>query len=105
MEIDLNIDNIKNRDEYKEYWDNLSKVEIKCVGKFGNCKHNIGDVFYYNNPYSKPANVCNSLLHVMDLYIWRVTLGHPSWNDEDHRVFKIHCPDYKGTLWEMKKFK
>jgi uncharacterized repeat protein (TIGR04076 family) len=39
------------------------------------CKHAIGDTFIYEKPYQKPAGVCNALLHVLDLYIWRVALG------------------------------
>jgi hypothetical protein len=40
---------------------------------------------------------------VLELYLWRSALGFPSWNEEDRGVFQIHCPDKKGTVWEMKK--
>jgi hypothetical protein len=43
------------------------------------------------------------LLHVLDLYVWRAALGFPSWNRENRKVFKLHCPDAKGTVWEMRK--
>jgi len=103
--IDLNIDvnNIKNHEEYKELWTKIGKIEIRCIEKHEECKHNPGDVFIYENPYKKPEGVCEALLHVFDLYIWRAALGFPSWNEEDRKIFKLHCPDPKGTVWEMKK--
>jgi hypothetical protein len=47
--------------------------------------------------------VCEALLHVLNLYTWRVALGFPSWNSENRKIHKLHCPDPKGTVWEMKK--
>jgi uncharacterized repeat protein (TIGR04076 family) len=103
--LDLNLDfiTIKNHKDYRNVWDNLGKVEIKMVEKHEECKHSIGDTFIYENPYKRPAGVCEALLHVLDLYIWRVTLGFPSWNSGNRKVFKLHCPDPKGTVWEMRK--
>jgi uncharacterized repeat protein (TIGR04076 family) len=91
------------REEYLQYWNRLSKIEIRLVEKLGQCKHNVGDVFYYENPYKRPEGVCFSLLHVFELYTWRVTLGFPSWNDKDPKVYRIHCPDHTGTIWEMRR--
>ncbi len=103
--IDLNLDisKLKNHDDYKEFWKSLGRIEIKMVEKNEECRHNIGDKFIYDNPYKRPANVCEALLHVLDLYTWRAVLGFPSWNSENYKVFKIHCPDVKGTVWEMHK--
>ncbi len=103
--LDLNIDiaNIKNHQDYQALWHKLGKIEIKMVEKNEECKHNVGDTFIYENPYQKPLGVCNALLHVLDLYIWRVALGFPSWNEENYKVHKIHCPDPKGTVWEIRK--
>ena len=103
--IDLNIDveKINNHEQYREFWTKIGKIEIKCVEKNEECKHNIGDVFIYENPYKRPSGVCEALLHVLDLYSWRVALGFPSWNSENRKIFKLHCPDPKGTVWEMKK--
>jgi uncharacterized repeat protein (TIGR04076 family) len=103
--IDLNIDvgQIKNHEEYLKYWGKIGRIEIKCVEKNEQCKHNVGDIHIYGGPYQKPPGVCNALLHVLDLYTWRTALGFPSWNSENRKVFKIHCPDPKGTVWEMKK--
>jgi len=105
--IDLNIDvsTIKNHEEYRELWQRLGKIEIKMVEKHEECRHNIGDTFLYENPYKRPNDVCEALLYVLDLYVWRVALGFPSWNSENRKVFKIHCPDPKGTVWEMRKIK
>ena len=73
------------------------------IEKNEECRHNLGDTFIFDNPYTRPAGICAALLHVLDLYTWRATLGFPSWNGGDRRVFKIHCPDPRGTVWEMKK--
>jgi hypothetical protein len=39
----------------------------------------------------------------LELYGWRVALGVPSWNKGDREVYKVHCPDSTGTVWEMKR--
>ena len=103
--IDLNIDvnRIKNHAEYRQLWKRIGKIEIRMVEKNEECTHNLGDIFVYEDPYTKPSTVCTALLHVLDLYTWRVALGFPSWNSDDRKVFKIHCPDPKGTVWEMRK--
>ncbi len=69
----------------------------------GAAKHRLGDVFVYDNPYKKPAGVCNALLHVLDLYTWRIAFGFPSWDSSNWKVHRIHCPDPKGTIWEVRK--
>ena len=94
--------NISNA-EYRKTWGNLGKIEIKLVEKIGQCRHNLGDTYIYGNPYKRPEDVCFALLHVLDLYTWRVALGFPSWNDKDRKVHKIHCPDATGTVWEMRQ--
>ncbi len=91
-------------EEYKNLWEDL-KIEIRMVEKAGDCKHKLGDIFYYESPYKRPEKVCFALLHVLDLYAWRAALGYPSWNPENRDVFRIHCPDATGTVWEMKRFK
>ena len=54
-------------DDYHALWDELGPIEIKMTEKHGQCKHDLGDTFYYENPYKKPEGVCNALLHVLDL--------------------------------------
>lgn len=103
--IDLNLDisRINNHEDYRELWQQLGKIEIKMVEKHEECRHKLGDTFLYENPYKRPKDVCEALLHVLDLYVWRAALGFPSWNSENRKVFKLHCPDPKGTIWEMRK--
>ena len=90
--------------EYRKHWKNL-KIEIRLVEKNGECRHNVGDTYIYENPYKRPENVCFALLHVLDLYTWRTALGFPSWNKENCEVHRIHCPDSTGTVWEMRRLK
>jgi uncharacterized repeat protein (TIGR04076 family) len=90
-------------DAYKAAWSNLPRIQIKMVEKNGECRHNLGDTYIYENPYKRPENVCFALLHVLDLYTWRVTLGFPSWNEKDGHVYRIHCPDHTGSVWEMRR--
>ncbi|MCE5249861.1 hypothetical protein LLG96_06535 [bacterium] len=92
-----------NDEEYRERWNNLGKIEIKMVEKIGKCRHELGETYFYNTPYERPQGVCTALLHVLDLYTWRVVLGFPSWEADDRSVFRIHCPSKKGTVWEMRK--
>ncbi len=103
--IDLNMDVslIHNHQEYGDAWKRIGKIEVRMVEQYEECKHKIGDTFIYDDPYKRPENVCTALLHVLDLYTWRVALGFPSWNTENRKVFKVHCPDAKGTVWEMRK--
>lgn len=101
--LDIDLYSPMPREEYLKYWDRLSKIEIRLVEKNGQCKHNLGDAYYYDNPYKRPEGVCFALLHVLDLYTWRVTLGFPSWNDVNPRIYRIHCPDHTGTIWEMRR--
>ncbi|TAL33135.1 MAG: hypothetical protein EPN93_13945 [Spirochaetes bacterium] len=103
--IDLNLDfsAIRDHADYQDLWKRIGKIRITMVGQHEECRHALGDSFEYENPYKKPEGVCNALLHVLDLYTWRVALGFPSWNGADRRVHRIHCPDAKGTVWEMRK--
>jgi uncharacterized repeat protein (TIGR04076 family) len=85
-------------------WQDLGPIEIRMVEKHEKCHHNIGDTFCYADPYHPPAEVkCHALLHVLELYIWRVAMGFPSWEDDDDRVYRIHCPAKNGTVWEVRK--
>lgn len=103
MGIDLGIGDVRDYEAYKELWKELDEIEVRCVEKYETCKHSVGDSFVYKNPYKRPAGLCEALMHVLDLYLWRTTLGFPSWNDADPKTYRIHCPDAKGTVWEMRK--
>ncbi len=103
LDLGIDLSAMKNHDDYHELWKKIGKIEIKMVEKNEECKHNLGDTFVYDNPYKKPQGLCNALLHVLDLYTWRVAFGFPSWDSTNWKVHKVHCPDAKGTVWEMKK--
>ena len=92
-------------EEYSRLWKQSGPIRIRMVEKTGKCKHKLGATFYYKTPYVRPRGVCTALLHVLDLYTWRVALGFPSWEDDDRRVFRIHCPSKTGTVWEMTRGK
>jgi hypothetical protein len=81
----------------------MGAIEITMVEKLGKCRHAPGENHRYGSPYERPADVCNALLHVLDLYTWRVALGFPSWEQDDRTVYRIHCPSKKGTVWEMRR--
>ena len=89
-------------EEYKARWRERGPIEIRMVAKNGQCRHTMGDRFLYSTPYERPAGVCHALLHVLELYVWRVFLGFPSWNEHDRDTYRIHCPDATGTVWEMR---
>jgi len=89
--------------EYSELWRRCGPIRIEMVQKVGKCTHALGDTFFYANPYARPQGVCAALLHVLDLYLWRVVLGFPSWEKDDRRVFRVHCPSKTGTVWEMRR--
>jgi uncharacterized repeat protein (TIGR04076 family) len=102
--LNLNVDfsTIKSYEDYKNVWNKISPVEITMIEKFEQCSHDLGDKFVYKNHYDKPAGICTALHHVLQLYLWRAALGFPSW-ESDPGVFKIHCPDKKGTVWELRR--
>jgi uncharacterized repeat protein (TIGR04076 family) len=103
--LDLAVDfsKLKDHADYRSEWERVSGIEIKMVEQYEECKHCVGETFRYGNPYERPEGVCNALLHVIDLYTWRIALGFPSWNPDDPRVFRLHCPDPKGTVWEARR--
>jgi len=91
-------------DEYRGLWAALGPIRITMVEKHEKCPHEVGDEFTYETPYKPPAGVeCHALLHVLELYTWRVALGFPSWEDGDRGVYRIHCPAKRGTVWELRK--
>lgn len=101
---ELPIDTDKLTDtEYKARWKDLSPIEIKMIEKHGECKHDLHDTFHYENPYERPPGVCTALLNVLDNYTWRVALGFPSWEEDDRGIYRIHCPDRSGTVWQMRR--
>ena len=88
---------------YKARWQERGPIEIRMVAKDGQCRHALGNRFFCRTPYDRPEGVCHALLHVLDLYVWRVAPRFPSWNESDRSTCRIHCPDATGTIWEMRK--
>ncbi len=100
--LDLDISKMTDAD-YHKLTRSLGKIQIKMIEKIGQCPHQLGETHVYAIPYQKPDKVCYALQHVLELYNWRVALGIPSWNDGDREVYKVHCPDRTGTVWEMRR--
>ncbi|MHC4177256.1 MAG: hypothetical protein ACYSWU_07105 [Planctomycetota bacterium] len=92
-----------HREGYLRQWENLGPIVVRMVRKDGECTHELGDTYYFKDPYVKPAGLCSALLHVLDLYTWRVALGFPSWEEDEENTYRIHCPSKKGTVWEMRR--
>lgn len=90
-------------EEYGRRWSELGPIEVRMIERYGKCKHEVGDAFRYDHPYNAPQGICHALLHVLDLYVWRVAMGFPSWEDDDRGVYRIHCPSKTGAVWEMRK--
>jgi len=91
------------REEYLGRWSQLGPIVVRMIRKDGRCAHELGGTFRFGDPYEKPVGLCNALLHVLDLYTWRVVLGFPFWERDDGSVYRIHCPSETGTVWEMRK--
>jgi uncharacterized repeat protein (TIGR04076 family) len=102
LNLDIDFNEIISHEDYKGIWDKFSPVKVQMIEKNEECLHNLSDFFLYNNHYGKPQGICSALHHVLQLYIWRASLGFPSW-EKDRNIYKIHCPDKKGTVWEIKR--
>lgn len=103
LQLNINLEEIRSRSDYKEVWTRIAPVEAVNISTNEKCKHAEGDTFIYKNHYDKPEGICSALHHVFQLYIWRASLGFPSWEPDDPRVYRIHCPAKKGTVWELRK--
>ena len=100
--LGIDFSSINSYEDYRQIWDKLAPVQIKMVEKNEQCKHDLGDTFLYKTHYDKPDDLCYALSHVVELYILRASIGFPSW-EEDPSVYRIHCPDKKGTVWEIRR--
>lgn len=103
IHLDIETAGMTDRD-YMKLWQRLDRIEIRCIEKNGQCRHNVGETHYYDlMPYRRPEGVCYALLHVLELYTWRVTLGFPGWDAANRDVYTVHCPDRTGTVWEVRR--
>ena len=104
--LNIDLDNVQTYEEYKEVWDRIPEVEVKMIERKGGCFHEIGDTFTYRNHTDRPEELCASVHHVFNLYLWRVALGFPCcppWGPDDRGIYHIHCPAPNGTVWELKR--
>jgi len=102
LDLGINFKEIKSFEDYQVTFRRMAPVKVTMVEKNEQCHHNIDDVFIYKNHYDKPDGICSALHHVLQLYVWRSSIGFPSWED-DPALYIIHCPDKKGTVWEMRR--
>jgi hypothetical protein len=91
------------REDYLREWRKLSPIIIRMTRRDGLCNHELGQIFCFRNPYDKPKGICTSLWHVVEFFAWRVELGFPSWEPDDEKVYRLHCPCETGTVWDMRK--
>ena len=105
--LDLGFDLTQRRsyaDYKKQVWGKLAPVLVTMVEQEEPCPHHrTGDSFLYKNHYDKPKGICSALHYVFQLYLLRASIGFPSWEEDDPSVYRIHCPDKKGTVWEMRR--
>lgn len=94
--LGVDFSEIRSYADYKRVWKRLAGIRAKMIEKNEQCQHEVGDTFMYRNHYDKPAGICSALHHVLELYLWRVSIGFPSWED-DPAVYRIHCPDKMGA--------
>jgi GNAT superfamily N-acetyltransferase len=87
---------------YRDFWRRLPRIEARMVEKHEDCRHELGETIMFDSPYERPAGICHALCHVFQLHLWRLSLGFPSWNAADRSVYRLHCPDAKGTVWELR---
>jgi len=87
---------------YRDFWKRLPRIEARMVEKNEECRHALGEAIVFDNPYDRPAGICHALCHVFQLHLWRLSLGFPSWNGDDRSAYRLHCPDAKGTVWELR---
>jgi len=87
---------------YRDFWKRLPRIEATMVEKNEECRHELGEKLVFDSPYDRPSGICHALCHVFQLHLWRLALGFPSWNGDDRSTYRLHCPDAKGTVWELK---
>jgi len=91
------------REDYLKQWRKLGPIVATMTRKNGLCHHELGQSYYFRNPYEKPEGICMALWHVLEMYSWRVALGFPSWEPDDETLYRLHCPCETGTVWEMRQ--
>ena len=105
--LDLGFDfgQIKSYADYKEQaWGRLAPVRVTMIKEDEPCPHHkVDDSYLYRNHYDKPEGIYSALHHVFQLYIFRASVGFPSWEEDDPSVYRVRCPDKNGTVWEVRR--
>lgn len=98
----LNLDmSIMTSKDYHQFTRGLGKIQIKLLEKIGQCPHR--ETHTYAIPSQKPEKVRDAPAYFLEQYNWRVALGVLSWNNSDREVYRVHCPDHRGTVWETRR--
>jgi uncharacterized repeat protein (TIGR04076 family) len=101
LSLGIDFAGIGDHAAYRDFWKRLPRIEARMVEKNEECRHALGEKLVFDDPYARPAGICHALCHVFQLYLWRLSLGFPSWNGADRSVYRLHCPDAAGTVWEL----
>lgn len=102
LSLGIDFAGIGDHEAYRGFWKRLPRIEARMVEKNEECRHSLGETIVFDDPYDRPAGICHALCHVFQLYLWRLSMGFPSWNGGDRSVYRLHCPDAAGTVWELR---
>ena len=84
-------------------WDAAGPLGVRVIEKTGRCRHEVGDVFEYRDPYAPPEGLCAAALGALQPYLWRSALGFPSWEAGEPETYRIHCPSRTGIVLELNR--
>ena len=84
-----------------EAWDAAGPLSVRVIEKTGRCRHEVGDVFEYRDPYARPDGLCHAAAAALEPYLWRSALGFPSWEPGEPETYRIHCPSRTGIVLEL----
>ena len=84
-------------------WDAAGPLAVRVVEKNGKCRHDLGDVHEFRDPYAIPEGLCPAASLSLQPYLWRCALGFPSWEAGEPQTYRIHCPSRTGVVFEMSK--
>jgi hypothetical protein len=103
LRLNIDLAKVTSPADYKGTWKRIAPVTATNIQKNQKCPHALGATFVYRDHYDKPEGICTALHHVLQLYIWRASVGFPSWEPDDRGVYRIHCPAKVGTIWELRR--
>jgi uncharacterized repeat protein (TIGR04076 family) len=84
-------------------WDAAGPLSVRVVEKTGQCRHDLGDVFEYLDPYAHVEGLCPAAARALEPYLWRCALEFPSWEPGEPETYRIHCPSRTGVVLELGK--